>query len=225
MQKNHGKSKTSQRFSRFQESDYMDPKQGLCLGALFDIAATNVTKWYNFFTGIPELKLYLMHAGIHNIGAWYGQKALHHRVLPFHRNAKWCCGRHCFGAWWGGIYTIFFFPFGNHFNFYPYCALNITRSPWSCALGSKTISCFLLQPQHLVLLSIERIAWVSLVRVEFIGFSVSISQQDSRICSTGFIIAVPWIDSYYLILTTLATMPHDHVFWIIKERLFNNMHA
>ncbi|KAE9465470.1 hypothetical protein C3L33_02624, partial [Rhododendron williamsianum] len=39
--KNHGKSKTSQRFSRFQESDYMDPKQGLCLGALFDIAATN----------------------------------------------------------------------------------------------------------------------------------------------------------------------------------------
>lgn len=61
----------------------------------------------------------------------------------------------------GGEVSIpffFFFPFGNHFNFYPYCALNITRSPWSCALGSKTISCFLLQPQHLVLLSIERIA-------------------------------------------------------------------
>ncbi|KAJ6425423.1 hypothetical protein OIU84_026071 [Salix udensis] len=36
-----GKSKTSQRFQRFQESDYMDPNQGLCLGALFDIAATN----------------------------------------------------------------------------------------------------------------------------------------------------------------------------------------
>ncbi|XVF55516.1 hypothetical protein PTKIN_Ptkin06aG0042400 [Pterospermum kingtungense] len=36
--KKHGKSKTSQ---RFQESDYMDPSQGLCLGALFDIAATN----------------------------------------------------------------------------------------------------------------------------------------------------------------------------------------
>ncbi|KAF9596392.1 hypothetical protein IFM89_010656 [Coptis chinensis] len=35
-----GKSKASQRFQR-QESDYMDPKQGLCLGALFDIAATN----------------------------------------------------------------------------------------------------------------------------------------------------------------------------------------
>ncbi|XVF76442.1 hypothetical protein PTKIN_Ptkin13bG0266300 [Pterospermum kingtungense] len=40
--KKQGKSKTSQRFQRFQESDYMDPNQGLCLGALFDIAATNV---------------------------------------------------------------------------------------------------------------------------------------------------------------------------------------
>ncbi|KAF6140249.1 hypothetical protein GIB67_000297 [Kingdonia uniflora] len=39
--KKQGKSKASQRFQRFQESDYMDPKQGLCLGALFDIAATN----------------------------------------------------------------------------------------------------------------------------------------------------------------------------------------
>ncbi|KAK3226589.1 hypothetical protein Dsin_006451 [Dipteronia sinensis] len=39
--KKHGKSKTAQRFTRFQESDYMDPNQGLCLGALFDIAATN----------------------------------------------------------------------------------------------------------------------------------------------------------------------------------------
>ncbi|GMN39225.1 hypothetical protein TIFTF001_008448 [Ficus carica] len=36
-----GRSKTAQRFQRFQESDYMDPKQSLCLGALFDIAATN----------------------------------------------------------------------------------------------------------------------------------------------------------------------------------------
>ncbi|XP_028796958.1 uncharacterized protein LOC114752375 [Neltuma alba] len=33
--------KTAQRFQRFQESDYMDPNQSLCLGALFDIAATN----------------------------------------------------------------------------------------------------------------------------------------------------------------------------------------
>ncbi|KAK0583799.1 hypothetical protein LWI29_003272 [Acer saccharum] len=40
-QKKQGKSKTAQRFTRFQESDYMDPNQGLCLGALFDIAATN----------------------------------------------------------------------------------------------------------------------------------------------------------------------------------------
>ncbi|EEF42900.1 uncharacterized protein LOC8284002 isoform X1 [Ricinus communis] len=39
--KKQEKSKTSQRFQRFQESDYMDPKQGLCLGALFNIAATN----------------------------------------------------------------------------------------------------------------------------------------------------------------------------------------
>ncbi|KAF8006048.1 hypothetical protein BT93_K0364 [Corymbia citriodora subsp. variegata] len=39
--KRQGKSNTSQRFQRFQESDYMDPEQGLCLGALFDIAATN----------------------------------------------------------------------------------------------------------------------------------------------------------------------------------------
>uniref|UniRef100_A0A2P2PTG8 Uncharacterized protein MANES_08G011200 n=1 Tax=Rhizophora mucronata TaxID=61149 RepID=A0A2P2PTG8_RHIMU len=36
-----GRSKSTQRSQRFQESDYMDPKQGLCLGSLFDIAATN----------------------------------------------------------------------------------------------------------------------------------------------------------------------------------------
>lgn len=43
MQKKHGRSRT-QKFQRFQESDYLDPKhQGLCLGALFDIAATNVS--------------------------------------------------------------------------------------------------------------------------------------------------------------------------------------
>ncbi|KAE8679386.1 ABC transporter B family member 1-like [Hibiscus syriacus] len=39
--KKQGKSKASQRLQRFQESNYMDPNQGLCLGALFDIAATN----------------------------------------------------------------------------------------------------------------------------------------------------------------------------------------
>ncbi|ONK57013.1 uncharacterized protein A4U43_C10F15660 [Asparagus officinalis] len=33
--------KSSLKLQRFQESDYMDPDQGLCLGALFDIAATN----------------------------------------------------------------------------------------------------------------------------------------------------------------------------------------
>lgn len=39
--KKQGKAKTSQRSLRFQESNYMDPNQSLCLGALFDIAATN----------------------------------------------------------------------------------------------------------------------------------------------------------------------------------------
>lgn len=43
VQKRQGKSKASQRLQRYQESDYMDPNQGLCLGALFDIAATNVS--------------------------------------------------------------------------------------------------------------------------------------------------------------------------------------
>ncbi|KAJ4978557.1 hypothetical protein NE237_009337 [Protea cynaroides] len=33
--------KQGKRLQHFQESDYMDPNQGLCLGALFDIAATN----------------------------------------------------------------------------------------------------------------------------------------------------------------------------------------
>ncbi|CAK9160785.1 unnamed protein product [Ilex paraguariensis] len=41
LHKKQGKGKTSQRLQRFQESNYMDPNQGLCLGALFDIAATN----------------------------------------------------------------------------------------------------------------------------------------------------------------------------------------
>ncbi|KAL1815920.1 hypothetical protein ACET3Z_018494 [Daucus carota] len=39
--RNQGKGRASRRFERFQESNYMDPAQGLCLGALFDIAATN----------------------------------------------------------------------------------------------------------------------------------------------------------------------------------------
>ncbi|KAH7690452.1 hypothetical protein IHE45_02G048300 [Dioscorea alata] len=39
--KQKSRQKAPQRFQRFQESDYMDPNQGLCLGALFDIAATN----------------------------------------------------------------------------------------------------------------------------------------------------------------------------------------
>ncbi|EOA27685.1 hypothetical protein CARUB_v10023837mg, partial [Capsella rubella] len=39
--KKHGKSKSPEKHQKFQESAYMDPAQGLCLGALFDIAATN----------------------------------------------------------------------------------------------------------------------------------------------------------------------------------------
>ncbi|XP_022888954.1 uncharacterized protein LOC111404370 [Olea europaea var. sylvestris] len=39
--KKQGKVEVSQRLRCFQESNYMDPSQGLCLGALFDIAATN----------------------------------------------------------------------------------------------------------------------------------------------------------------------------------------
>ncbi|CAN4109585.1 unnamed protein product [Withania somnifera] len=41
MQKKQGKLKVSPRSQRFHESSYMDPNQSLCLGALFDIAATN----------------------------------------------------------------------------------------------------------------------------------------------------------------------------------------
>lgn len=40
-EKKRGKLKPCQKYRRFQENDYMDPKQSLCLGALFDIAATN----------------------------------------------------------------------------------------------------------------------------------------------------------------------------------------
>ncbi|THU69275.1 hypothetical protein C4D60_Mb08t12730 [Musa balbisiana] len=39
--KRQGKSKVLQRGQCIQESEYMDPSRGLCLGALFDIAATN----------------------------------------------------------------------------------------------------------------------------------------------------------------------------------------
>lgn len=39
--KNQGLLGASHRYQRFQEENYMDPNQGLCLGAIFDIAATN----------------------------------------------------------------------------------------------------------------------------------------------------------------------------------------
>ena len=38
-------SRASIKRRRYREEDYMDPKQGLCLGAIFDIAATNVSVW------------------------------------------------------------------------------------------------------------------------------------------------------------------------------------
>ncbi|KAJ0259664.1 Uncharacterized protein HA466_0059850 [Hirschfeldia incana] len=39
--KSSNKNGRSKKLPKFQESSYMDPAQGLCLGALFDIAATN----------------------------------------------------------------------------------------------------------------------------------------------------------------------------------------
>lgn len=39
--KKHGRSRSLEKHQKFHESAYMDPAQGLCLGALFDIAATN----------------------------------------------------------------------------------------------------------------------------------------------------------------------------------------
>lgn len=42
VQKKQAKVKTSAKLQQYKESNYMDPAQGLCLGALFDIAATNV---------------------------------------------------------------------------------------------------------------------------------------------------------------------------------------
>uniref|UniRef100_A0A804RAU1 DUF7811 domain-containing protein n=1 Tax=Zea mays TaxID=4577 RepID=A0A804RAU1_MAIZE len=41
-EKRQRKLKSGQKLRRFQESSYMDPNQSLCLGALFNIAATNV---------------------------------------------------------------------------------------------------------------------------------------------------------------------------------------
>ncbi|CAM6085900.1 unnamed protein product [Calypogeia fissa] len=40
-ERKHANSRDLNRLKRYREEDYMDPKQGLCLGAIFDIAATN----------------------------------------------------------------------------------------------------------------------------------------------------------------------------------------
>ena len=47
-QKRQQKAKGTHKFRRFQESSYMDPNQSLCLGALFNIAATNVNISYRY---------------------------------------------------------------------------------------------------------------------------------------------------------------------------------
>lgn len=106
MQKKQGKLKVSPRFKRFCESNYMNPNQGLCLGALFDIAATNVklVLLNSFFL----LKISFSHNGnllMNFPGAWRGQETLHTWFLPFCRDVEWCRGRHCSGAWWGGKST------------------------------------------------------------------------------------------------------------------------
>ena len=44
-QRKQSRGRTPFRSRRVKEEDYMDPKQGLCLGAIFDIVATNV-RWY-----------------------------------------------------------------------------------------------------------------------------------------------------------------------------------
>lgn len=63
LQKKQGRSRTAQRFQRFQESDYMDPEQGLCLGALFDIAATNVSKPFCCYWTCPFLTTWFDECG------------------------------------------------------------------------------------------------------------------------------------------------------------------
>jgi hypothetical protein len=45
LQKRQRKVKGVQKLRRFKESSYMDPNQSLCLGALFNIAATNVNTY------------------------------------------------------------------------------------------------------------------------------------------------------------------------------------
>ncbi|XP_062216770.1 uncharacterized protein LOC133916900 isoform X2 [Phragmites australis] len=49
-QKRQRKVKGTQMLRRFQESSYMDPNQSLCLGALFNIAATNVNIYCCLFS-------------------------------------------------------------------------------------------------------------------------------------------------------------------------------
>lgn len=66
VQKKQGKVEVSQRLRCFQESNYMDPSQGLCLGALFDIAATNVKILVHFKRYLWKFNssLHLMEIGL-----------------------------------------------------------------------------------------------------------------------------------------------------------------
>jgi len=54
----HGRSRSLEKHQKFHESAYMDPAQGLCLGALFDIAATNVCNAY--FFGLLNLNIQMI---------------------------------------------------------------------------------------------------------------------------------------------------------------------
>lgn len=74
-------------------------------------------------------ELCLMDIEIVHVGTWYGQKALYSRVLSFYRNAKWCCWRHRFRTWWGGMYMLFWHHFGTSW----------TRTWSRCYIGFKTI--------------------------------------------------------------------------------------
>lgn len=60
----------------------MDPNQSLCLGALFNIAATNV-KYLLLLTCLPYLH-FLLVIPFYISGPRHGQKIMHLWLLPFY---------------------------------------------------------------------------------------------------------------------------------------------
>lgn len=100
-QKRQRKLKSGQKLRRFQESSYMDPNQSLCLGALFNIAATNVKYLLLLTTFLPYLD-FIFVTPFDISGPRHGQKIMHLWLLPFYWNVKRCSGRYGIGAWrWG----------------------------------------------------------------------------------------------------------------------------